>query len=155
MNVDYDVDGSWVFARCVVAALQPTIESSSTSDSRCIGSPVIIFNALPPVRRATFRGRRIGHPRPGDGSVLLQDIPKPCESGAYQRRSFLRYLATLFSLIRSFHFPVTGYKASPRDGVAATAAVRTYTVRVRVRELHGDVLQTVAHERCRWQVITL
>lgn len=46
MNVDYNVNGSWVFAGCIVTALQPVVESSSTGNSRCIGSPVIIFNAL-------------------------------------------------------------------------------------------------------------
>lgn len=46
MNVDYDVDGSWIFAGCTATALQPADESFSVDDGRCIGSPVIIFNAL-------------------------------------------------------------------------------------------------------------
>lgn len=105
-------------------------------------------------RRVTFRS----HPRPGDRSVLLQDIPKLRESGER------RVSATAHSPISSypvfadslFLLPLSrAIKHPPRDGVTATATVHTYTVRVRVRKLHGGVLQTVAHERCRWQVITL
>jgi len=98
-----------VFAGCVVTALQSAVESSSADDSRCIGSPVIIFNALR-CGRATYRSPDRPLSTRSDRSVLLQDIPKPARERERHVSAALipRYLATLFSLIRSFHFPCHG-----------------------------------------------
>lgn len=106
MNVDYDVDGSWIFAGCTVTALQPADESFSVDDSRCIGSPVIIFNAL--------RCAAVGQPSVAGSSGrsfgFIAGYPGTVRKRERRVSAALipRYLATLFSLIRSFHFPCHG-----------------------------------------------
>lgn len=105
--------------------------------------------------RATLRSR-LGYPRPADRSVLLQDIPKRARTGTGRISAALipRYLATPVFADSLFPLPLSrAIKHPPCDGGVAAAAVRT--VLVRVRKLHEGVLQTVAHERCWWQVIIL